>query len=457
MNVSLNKKDAVSGIIKIEIESADYAEQVKKTLRKYSQQASVPGFRKGKLPIQMAKKMFGKSVLAEEINRLVSNELFNYIRENKLNVLGEPLPNETEQQPIDFDTQENFEFFFDIALAPEIDIKLDKRNRMPYYKINITEEMIDKQVEAYRRSNGEYKEQDQSNAEDLLKGRLVELDGDTPKEGGLVVEDAVLMPSYLKNEEERNKLVGVSKNSVILFNPFKACEGSEVEMASLLKIEKEDVQNHQGDFNLELTEIVRHVPAELNQELFDKVFEKGTVNSEEAFRAEIKKMFEHQLEQDSNYKFLLDSRDFLMKKAGELNYSEELLKRWLMVNDPKKTQEEVDAEYPKMIEDLNYHLIKESLMKDAELKVEQEDLLALAKEVTKMQFAQYGMNTVPEDVIERYAGEMLSKEETYENLMNRAKDDKFGAWLREQITLDSKEVSLEEFQALFDSEKESEK
>ena len=450
MNVSLKNIDAVSGIVKLEIVKADYAEQVEKSLRNFRQKANVPGFRKGMVPMGMVKKMYGKHVLVEEVNKLVSENLFKYINENKLNVLGEPMPNETEQQPINFDTQEDFEFCFDVALAPEIKIELSKGDKLPYYQVAIDQEMLNQQVDAYTANFGSYDTAEEVEEKDLVKGTIAELENGSPKEGGIVVEDAVLMPSYLKDEAEKAKFIGAKANTVIVFNPNKAYEGAEAEIASLLKVDKEAVAGLTGDFSFEIKEITRHKKAELNQELFDKVFGEGVVSSEEEFKNKIKDALAEQFTPQSDFKFLLDAREVLVQKAGELKFADDLLKRWLLAANEKNTAEKLDEEYPKIIEDLKYQLIKENLVKGNNLKVEDADIENFAKRVAKAQFAQYGMLSVPEDVLANYAKDMLKNKQTLQNVIDRAVEEKPAAWLKEQVELDVKEVSAEEFNKLFE-------
>lgn len=450
MNVSLKNIDAVSGIVKLEIVKADYAEQVEKSLRNFRQKANVPGFRKGMVPMGMVKKMYGKHVLAEEVNKLVSENLFNYIRDNKLNILGEPMPNETEQQPINFDTQEDFEFCFDVALAPEIKIELSKSDKLPYYQVAINEEMMNQQVDAYTANFGAYDQVEEVEEKDMVKGTVAELENGSPKEGGIVVEDAVLMPSYMKDEAEKAKFIGAKTNSVIVFNPNKAYEGAEAEIASFLKVDKEAVAGITGDFSFEISEITRHKKAELNQELFDKVFGEGVVTSEEEFKNKIKEALAEQFVPQSDFKFLLDAREILVQKAGELQFADGLLKRWLLAANEKNTPEKLDEEYPQIIEDLKYQLIKENLVKGNNLKVEDADIESFAKRVAKAQFAQYGMLSVPEEVLANYAKDMLKNKQTLQNIIDRAVEEKLAAWLKEQVELDVKEVSAEEFNKLFE-------
>lgn len=450
MNVSLKNTDATRGVLTLEIVKADYAEQVEKNLRGIRQKANFPGFRKGMVPMGMVKKMFGKSALAEEVNKLISENITAYIRDNHLHILGEPLPSETEQTKVDFDTQEDFEFCFDVALAPEINIELSKADKLPYYQIKIDDEMVDKQLEAYQANFGTYKEVEDVEEKDLVKGTLAELENGTPKEGGIVVEDAVLMPMYVKEETEKAKFVGAKKHSVVVFNPHKAYEGAEAEIASFLKIDKEQVAAHTGDFSFEIKEVTRHANAELNQELFDKVFGKDVVTSEEEFKNKIREALAEQFTPQSDFKFLTDARDLLVQKAGELSFADNLLKRWLLAADEKNTKEKIDEEYPHIVEDLTYQLIREKLVVDNGLKVENADLEDFAKRVAKAQFAQYGMLSVPEDVLGNYAKDLLKNKQTFQNIFNRAMEEKMAGWLKEQIELDVKEVTLDEYNKLME-------
>ena len=450
MNVSLTNIDATKGIVKLEIVKADYADQVEKSLRSFRQKANVPGFRKGMVPMGMVKKMYGKHVLVEEINKLVSENLYGYIRENKLNILGEPLPNETEQKEINFDTQEEFEFCFDIAFAPAIKLELSKNDKVPYYQVAVDEDMINKQVEAYQANFGSYDQVDDTEEKDLVKGTVAELENGAPKEGGIVVEEAVLMPMYLKEETEKAKFIGAKKNTVIVFNPSKAYEGAEAEIASFLHVDKEAVAGITGDFSFEIKEITRHKGAELNQELFDKVFGEGVITTEEEFRNKIKEAMIEQFTPQSDFKFLTDTRDILVEKAGELAFAEDLLKRWLLVANEKNTAEKIDEEYPQIVNDLKYHLIKETLVRDNGLKVEDADIENFAKRVAKAQFAQYGMLSVPENVLDNYAKDMLKNKQTLQNIIDRAVEEKLASWLKEQVELEIKEISADEFNKLFE-------
>ena len=450
MNVSLINNDSVRGLIKLEIVKSDYEAAVEKSLRSFRQKANVPGFRKGMVPMGMVKKMYGKQALLEEVNRLVSDNLFKYIRENNLNILGEPLASEAEPSALDFDKDEDFVFNFDVALAPEININMSKEDTLPYYEVKIDDDMLNKQVEAYTANFGTYEAGEEVEEKDLVKGTVAELENGAPKEGGVVVENAVLMPMYIKDEAEKAKFIGSKVNTVVVFNPNKAYEGAEAEIASFLHVEKEKVAELTGDFSFEIKEISRHKNAELNQELFAKVFGESVVTSEEEFRNKIREALAEQFTPQCDFKFLSDAREVLVKKAGELKFADDILKRWLLVANEKNTAENIENDYPHIIEDLTYHLIKESLVKANGLKVQDADIEEFAKRVAKAQFAQYGMLSVPEDALENYAKEMLKNKQTLQNILDRAVEEKLAAWLKEQVTIDKKEVTADEFAKMFE-------
>ena len=451
MNVSFQNIDKVSGLLTVKLEKADYQEKVDKSLKTFRQKAQIPGFCKGMVPMNLVKKMYGKSVIAEEVNKLLSEKVYDYIKSNNVNMLGEPLPNEEKQQVIDFDTMEEFEFVFDIALAPEFKAEVSNTDKVDYYTIEVTDEMVENQVKAYTQRNGKYDQVSAYEDNDMLKGLIAELDenGNT-KEGGIQVEGAVLMPSYMKNEEQKAIFANAKVNDVLVFNPNVAYDGHDAEIASLLKIEKEAAAEMKSNFSFQVEEITRFVPGDLNQELFDQVFGKDAVKTEEEFRAKVKEGIAAQFVADSDYKFLIDARKMLMEKVGKLEFPDALLKRIMLLNNKEKGEEFVAENYEKSVEELTWHLIKEQLVKDNEIKVEQEDVINMAKDATKAQFAQYGMMTVPEDILENYAQEMLKKKENVDGLVGRVVEAKLATALKAKVTLNNKTVSMEEFNKMFE-------
>lgn len=451
MNVSLQNKDNVSALLTVKLEKADYQEKVDKALKDLRRKVQMPGFRKGMVPVGLIKKMYGKSVLAEEVNKLLSETIYKYIQNNKVNMLGEPLPNEENQKTIDFDTQEDFEFVFDIALAPEFKVEVSKEDKVDYYDIEVTDEMVDAQVKMYTQRNGKYESVDVYADNDMLKGLLAELNDDgTVKEDGIQVEDAIMMPSYMKNDDQKAIFANAKVNDVLVFNPHTAWDGNAAELASLLKIDKESAGELKSNFSFQVNEITRFVPGELNQEIFDQVFGKDVVKSEEEFRTKVKEAIGVQFGADSDYKFLLDVRQYLMNKVGKLQFPDELLKRIMRLNNQDKDEKFVEENYDKSIEELTWHLIKEQLVKANDIKVEQGDITEMAKEATRAQFAQYGMLNVPEELLDNYAKEMLKKKGSVEGLVNRVIESKLALALKEQVTLENKPISAADFNKMFE-------
>lgn len=451
MNVSHQNTDNLNAVISIEISKADYQDKVDKSLRAYGQKANIPGFRKGKVPFSILTKMFGKSVRVEEINRLVSEALYNYIRDNKLNILGEPMT--AEDMTVDLDAQDDLTFRFDVALAPELNVKVDKSISVPYYTITVDDDMVKRQDESFRARFGKQVSVDESTDEkDLIKGSMVELSSDgTPLEGGITVESTIVSPNYFKSDDEKAKFAGVKKGDKVVFNPSKSCNASVAELASMLNTDKEKAANVTSDFEMTVTDITHLQPAELNQEFFDSIFGKDTVKTEEEYLAKIREMIAHQLVPESDYRFSLDSRAAIEKAVGDFELPDAFLKRWLLATDKERKAETIDDDYSRMVPDLKWQLIKEQIVKQFDIHVDDNDLKAMAKRVAASQFAQYGMTGVPDDVLERYGNEMLSNKDTRSRLINQATEMKIQTAIKESVTLNHKEVSMENFQKLFET------
>lgn len=453
MNVSLTNVDSVNAILQISVAKADYQEKLDSALKTFRKKANVPGFRPGTVPVGMVKKMYGKSIMAEEINKIVGESLYNYIQENKLNVLGEPLPNEEKQQAIDFATEGDYDFYFDIALAPEIKLSLTKKDKVTYYKIDVNEELVDKQIESYKANYGKYdKIEDGAIATDLIRGTISELEDGKVKEGGINVEAGVVMPSYMKDADEQAKFVGAKAGDVITFNPGKAYEGNETEIASLLHIEKDAVEAIAPEFKFEITEITRYKEAELDKDLFDKVFGADTVKDTAEFKAKVKETIEDQFAPDSDYKFLLDAKELLEKKVGDLQFPDAFLKRWLLASGEERTAESIEADYPKIVADLKFHLIKEQIAKDYDIKIENEDMKTIAMQAARAQFAQYGMMNLPDEMVENYANDMLKNKDNARNLLERAMENKIIDALKTKLGIEEKSISLDDFRKFFEKE-----
>ena len=442
MNISVENIYKVNAVMTAVVEPADYTEKYEKAIKDAKKKMNMPGFRPGMVPVGLIKKQFGVSILAEEVNKILQDGLFGYIRENKINMLGEPLPTE-ENNNVDLKEGESFTFKFELAIAPEFEVKLTKKDKVDYYNVEVTDQMVDNQVDMYRQRGGKYDQVESYEDNDMVKGVITELNVETP----VTAENVVMLPKYFKNDDQKKLFDGVKVNDVVTFNPSVAYDNNEAELTSLLKVEKEDALNHKGEFTFQVTEITRFVLGPLDQDLFDTVFPGGEVKTEADFRAKVKELISDQFKKDSDYKFILDVRKYVTEKVGKLEFPEEKLKKILLAN--VGDQEKVDAQFEKSIEELTWHLIKEKLVEQNEIKVDDEDVKNMAKEVTRMQFAQYGMLNIPEEYLESSVTEMLKKRETVDNLIDRCIEVKLGAALKEKVALKESTVSAEDFNKMF--------
>lgn len=444
MKISVENIDKVNAVMTAVVEPADYTEKYEKAVKEAKKKINMPGFRPGMVPVGLVKKQFGVSILAEEVNKLLQDGLFGYIRENKINMLGEPLPTE-ENNNVDLKEGESFTFKFELAIAPEFKVELSKADTIDYYHVEVSDQMVENQVDMYRQRGGKYDKVDSYEDNDMVKGVITELNVENP----VSAEGAVMLPKYFRNDDQKKLFEGAKTNDIVTFNPSVAYDNNEAELTSLLKVEKEDALNHKGEFSFQITEITRFVPGAFDQELFDAVFPAGEVKTEEEFRSRIKTLISEQFKKDSDYKFILDVRKYVTEKVGKLEFPEDKLKKIMLAN-AKGDQEKVDAQYDKSIEELTWHLIKEQLVEQNEVKVEDEDVRNMAKDVTRMQFAQYGMLNIPEEYLENSVKEMLKKRETVDNLIDRCVEVKLGAALKDKVTLAEKTVTAEEFNKMFE-------
>ena len=446
MKISFENPDKINGLLTIVVEEEDYKNDVEKTLKDYRKKANVPGFRPGQAPMGMIKRQFGPSVKMEAVNKIIGQQIYKYVQDNKIQMLGEPLTSE-KQAPVDIEKDGPYTFMFDIAVAPEMKVSLTGRDKVDYYKIVVDDKTIDQQVDMLASRSGSYEKAENYEGNDMLKGDLRELDenGNT-KEGGITVESAVLMPSYIKVDDQKKLFDGAKLGDIITFNPRKAYPDNDTEVSQLLKIERDAVKDMESEFSYQITEIQRFKKHEVNEELFKQVFGEDTdVKDEAAFRAKIAEGLQEQLVNDSDYKFILDVREHCEKKVGELTYPDALLKRIMLANNKDKGEEFVEKNYAESIKELTWHLIKEQLIKAQNIKVDDNDLMETAKEAARAQFAQYGMTNIPEEYIENYANEILKKGDSVDALVDRSIDRKLAAALKGAVKLNEKEISVEDF------------
>lgn len=452
MKISFENPDKVNGLLTLTVEEADYKENVEKTLKNYRKKANVPGFRPGMVPMGMIKRQFGTTAKVDEINKLLGEQIYKYVKDNNIQMLGEPLPSD-KQEPVDMEKEAPYTFMFDIAVAPEFKAELTGDDTIDYYTITVDDKIIDQQIDVFASRAGHYDKVEDYQANDMLKGDIRELDenGNT-KEGGITVEGAVLMPEYIKVEDQKKLFDGAKLGDIITFNPKKAYPESDIEVSSLLKMKKEEVADLTADFSYQITEISRYVKAEVNQELFDQVYGKDVIKDEKDFREKIAEGLKAQFAVDSDFKFIQDVRKYLVDKVGALTYPDALLKRIMLNNNKDKGEEFVEKNYEQSIKVLTWHLIKEQLVKANGIKIEDADIEETAKEAAKAQFAQYGMNNIPEEYIENYAKDMLKKREYIDSFVDRSIDRKLTEILKNVVKLENKTATLEEFNKMMQAE-----
>ena len=445
MKVSFENPDKINGLLTITVEDDDYKAEVEKTLKEYRKTANVPGFRPGQVPMGMIRRRFGSAVKMDAINKVLGDELQKYIADNNIAMLGEPLASE-KQQPQDLEKDGPYTFMFDIAVAPEFDIKLDANDTVDYYEITADDTLIDSQVEMFASRMGQNVEADHYEDGDVLKGDLRQLDAEgNTLEGGLTVEAASVMPKYLKSDDQKKLFDGCKPGDIITFNPSKAYEGSNYELSSLLKVDREKVAEYTGDFSYQITSVQHFEKHAVDQELFDLTFGKDAVKDEKEFREKIAEGLKAQLALDSDMKFLMDVRKYAEDKVGQLTYPDSLLKRIMKQNNKDKDQEFIDKNYEPSIKELSWSLIRSKIAVALGVKIEDEDVKSAAREMAKAQFAQYGMSNVPQEYVDNFADELLKKKEAQQQFVDRAIDAKLVEALKGVVTLNKKSVSLDEF------------
>lgn len=453
MDIQFEKIGKVSGEITINMVKADYEANVNKALKDLGKKVQMPGFRPGHVPASLVKKMYGVQAKADEVNKLLQDSLFDFIKTKKINMLGEPLGSD-KQTPQDIEKQDDFTFIFDIAIAPKFKAELGEDDTIDYYDIEVSDDTITKQLGAMQQQAGHPESVDAYEDRDILRGTLAELDENgQPKENGIVVETASLMPSYFQNDDQKKIFEGAKKNDVITFNPTTAYNENEAELSSLFKIERDDVKEHTGDFSFQVNEISRFVPASLDQEFFDKVFGKDEVKSEDEARTKIKESINELQKNDSDYKFLLDVRAYAENKVGTLEFPDELLKKIMKANNKDKDDKFIEDNYAKSIEELKWSLIKDQLAKANKIKVNDKDVKEAAIQAARFQFAQYGMNNIPDEYLENYTQEMLKHQEQVNSLIERCVDQKLSEALKSVVKLNHKSISQEDFAKMFEENK----
>lgn len=453
MNLTANNTDAVSMRLTVSVEENDYKEKVKEELKKIDRTHQIPGFRKGHVGIVELQRRFGRQVTSDVINQEVYEAVMKYIEDNKLNVLGQPMPVEVKE--LDLKNQKDFTFEYDLALAPKLDVVVDKSEHLPYYDIEVSDEMIDEQDKAFRKRFGAQVPGEEFEPDALVKGSIFELNEDgTVKEGddAIQVVSGIVAPMYFVDKSEAAKFEGKKVGDKVVFNPRRAADGNITELSSMLNIDKERTAAVQGDFEMTISEIIVVRPAESGEEFYTNVFGKDKVHNEEEYRAAVKQLIANDLVQNSNMLFRFSARKAFMAKYGDMVLPDAILKNWLMSRNEGLNAENIDAEYDKMRDDLKWQLIKERIAEVLGVKIEEADLLEFAKGMAARQFAQYGMNNVDDETLTNYAKNILADKNYRGRLVEQVGDAKLFSAIKSAVTLDQETVSLDKFKELASAE-----
>jgi trigger factor len=449
MNITQENTDKLNAILNVKVEQPDYSERVEKILKDYRRQARVDGFRPGMVPMGIIKKMYYTPVLVDEVNKVVSESLFNYLKENNVNILGEPLPHRNEEQKFDFDKDTEFEFKFDLGLAPELDLEVTAKDKVPYYKIKVEKKQQDEYKDSLLQRFGEFKDVDKAGKDELIKGTLIKVDKEgNAIENGMRVENVSMSLDMMKDDDQKVLFSGAAIGDEVVFDIKKAYP-NDTELASLLRIDKKEVAMLEGTFKCVIDKVMKFEKAVIGQEFYDKVYGEGEVKSEAEYTKKVTDEIALNYEQESEYRFMVDAREVLIKKA-KIDLPVEFLKRWMVQTNEQMTEEQVNEDFEKYEDDFRWQLIKEHLLKQQNIKVTEEEALEVAKNLALNQYMQYGISNVPDDYLENYAREMMSKPEEARKFYEQKGEEKLISFIKSTVKLDEKEVSSEKFRKLYE-------
>lgn len=449
MNISHENTDKLNAVLHVRVEQSDYEESVNNVLKDYRRKARVDGFRPGKVPMGIIRKMYYTPVLADEVNKLVSESLFNYLKEKEVRILGEPLPHKEEDLKVDFENDTEYEFRFDLGLAPELNLEVTGKDKIPYYKIKVDKKQIDEHIDSLLQRYGEFTAVDKAGKDELIKGTLVKVDKEGNEvEDGIRVENVSMSLEMMKDDDQKILFSGTGSGQDVVFDVKKAFP-NDTEVASLLRIDKSEVPLLEGTFKCTIDEVMKFEKAVVGQDLFDKLYGEGEVKSEEEFENRVKEEIDSSYRQESEYRFMIDAREAMIKKA-KIELPVEFLKRWMVESNENMTEDQVNADFDKFEDDFRWQLIKEHLQKQQEIKVTEQEALEMAKGIALNQYMQYGLSNVPDDYLENYAKEMMSKPEEARRIYDQKAEEKLVGYIKTTARLDDKEVSSEKFRKLYE-------
>lgn len=452
MQVTLEKTGDLQGRIKVEVTQNDYLDKVNKELKEIGRTRAIPGFRKGHVSTEQLRRRFGKDVKSHVLNEEVYRAVIEYIRENKLDVLGEPLPVEVKEINLD---DQDYTFEYEVGMAPAIDVKLDKDVTVPFYTIAVSDEMVKDQDTALCERFGAQVPGEEVDAKALVKGAIMQLNEDgtvNTAEDAIQVVDGIVAPMYFTDKDQAALFLGKKVGDKVVFNPSKTCNGNAAEMASMLHIDKEKTAAVTGDFEMAISEIIVLKPAEHGEEFYKEVFPGNQVTTEEEYFEGLRKMIASQLAPNSEHMFNRDAQKTIMDKFGNFELPAEFLKKWLVARNEELTPENVGEEYEKMVPSIKWELLRGKLAENLDIKVTEDDMLQFAKAIAMQQFAQYGMLNMDDETITNYARRILEDKNYASRMREDVGNGKLFNAIKALVNLDSKEVSLDEFKKLAQAE-----
>lgn len=449
MKINRENIDHVNATIRVVIEKSDYEKNVADKLREYRHQVALPGFRPGKVPAGIIQKRFGKAILAEEVNQLLTQNLTNYLRDEKINLIGDPLPNAELQPSIDFDKDSDFEFVFDIAVSPEINLNLDDSQTIDYYKIKIDDQMVGENIEQIRSQFGKNVDGTEVTKDAYIRADFAELDAEGNElEEGIRAENVLLSMDHITDEESQNNLVGKTIGDSVVMNPVTAT-GNRHEVGHMLNISHEAAETLESNFLCTIKSVQVFEKAEVNEELYKQLFgEETEVTTEEQFVEKLKENISASLANNSKQRFEVDARKTLVNSVP-MELPEEFLKRWLKETNKELTDDKIEEDFDDFREDLKWQLIKNSIINQNEIRVSEEETMDMAKSVALSQYQQYGIYNVADEHLESFAHRILEKEEDRERIVRRIFEIKVFDLVREKVNISEKEVTADEFKALY--------
>lgn len=450
MDVTLEKNGELEGVIVVKLVEDDYKTRVKNELKEIGQKRQIPGFRPGHIDMAQLQKRFGKEVKAHVLNEVASDAVFKYIEDNKLDLLGQPLP--LVEEEFDLNNTE-FVFKYEIGLAPALDMKFDQSVELDYYNIAVSDDMINEQDTALRNQAGEQVPAQEYAERALVKGAIKQLDADgNVKEGGIEVEDGILAPFHFTSKDEAAKFEGTKVGDVVVFDPFATCDGNEAEIASMLHIDRDKVEEARGNFQMTIAEFVVHKPAELGQEFYDKVFGADTVHNEEEYRARVSEMIAQALQPNSRQLFARMAEDYLMETYGkDMQLPLDFLKKFMARNNSEIKAEDIAGEVERAVPGIKWEIIENKAAETLKVEINEDDVKAFAHAMAIEQLQSYGMAHMADQMADYLAENILKDKSQRQRVVRQAFNGKLINSIHNAIKLNEKTVSIEEFRTLVDS------